>query len=82
MDKRKVKEYLEYLSRCPTCKLQNCGDDFHTLSKVEIEPNVGTIGKCLLLYIYQLVELHGLQKSEVVALFQNLVDEHIQETEE
>lgn len=67
--------------RCENCN-NSCGDDFKTKTKYRTEKNPGDALKLVLLVIYDLVFKWNLSKSEVKLLLCNLVDEHIEETDE
>lgn len=69
------------MSKCPVCKESSCGDDFHTKTMYEKEARCGDRLKVILLQIYDLVEADNLQTSEIKALLNNLIDEHIDEEE-
>ncbi len=59
------------------------GDDYNTVTKYKgPEYNVGDSFKVILLQIYDLVELDNLQKYEIKALLNALVDEHVFEIDE
>lgn len=64
---------------CSHCGERSCGDDWHTRTLYKKERNVGDRLKVVLLQIYDFVDLDNLQKSEIKALINNLVDEHIHE---
>ncbi len=67
--------------RCSKCS-ESCGIDHKTRTRYRQEKNPGDALKVILLQSYDLVFLWNLQKSEVKALLNNLIDEHIEETEE
>ncbi len=67
--------------KCSKCS-NSCGDDFKTRTKYKEETNVGDRLKVVLLQIYDFIDIDNLQKSEIKALLNNLVDEHIEETDE
>jgi hypothetical protein len=67
--------------RCGECS-DSCGDDFKTKTKYKTEKNAGDRGKVILLQIYDWVHIDNLQKAEVKALLNTLVDEHIIEVDE
>ena len=58
------------------------GDDYNTRTKYISEKNPGDVLKVSLLCIYDLVFKYNLSMSEVKLLLCNLVDEHIEETDE
>lgn len=60
----------------------SCGDDLKTRTLYKTEKNPGNALKLVLLVIYDLVFRWNLSKSEVKLLLCNLVDEHIEETDE
>lgn len=60
----------------------SCGDDLKTKTKYISEKNPGDVLKVSLLCIYDLVFKFNLSMSEVKLLLCNLVDEHIEETDE
>lgn len=61
---------------------RSCGDDYNTRTTYVTEANVGDTAKVLLLCIYDLSEKFNLQKSEITALFQDLLNQHIIEIDE
>lgn len=66
--------------KCPVCKGSSCGDDAHTVSKYTgPELSVGDRMKVILLQVYDLSEYDNLQKYEMKALINALIDEHILE---
>jgi hypothetical protein len=67
--------------RCSKCS-NSCGDDFKTKTKYAEEDNLGDCLKVVLLQVYDMLEVHNLQKSEIKILLKNLVDEHIEEFDE
>ncbi len=67
--------------RCSKCS-DNCGDDIKTKTKYRQEKNAGDRQKVILLQIYDFVDVDNLQKAEIKALLNSLVDEHVIETEE
>ncbi len=67
--------------RCSKCS-DNCGHDHKTLTKYKEERNVGDRQKVILLQIYDMVSIDNLQKAEIKALLNVLVDEHILEIDE
>jgi hypothetical protein len=70
------------MSKCPKCKQKSCGIDTHTRTKFKTERNVGDRLKLILLSVYDMVEIDNLQTPEIKALISNLIDEHIDETDE
>lgn len=60
----------------------SCGDDLNTKTKYISEKNPGDVLKVSLLCIYDLVFKFNLSMSETKLLLCNLVDEHIEETDE
>ena len=59
------------------------GDDLNTRTRyIGPEFNVGDGLKVILLQIYDMVELDNLQVAEIKALVNNLIDEHVDESEE
>jgi len=69
------------MARCSKCS-DSCGDDFKTLSKYKQEKNVGDRLKVILLQVYDMSDIDNLQVYEIKALFNALVDEHIEEIDE
>jgi len=67
---------------CPVCKQKSCGDDKHTRSNYKLEKRCGDRLKVILLQIYDLTFVDNLQKSEIKALINNLIDEHIYEEDD
>jgi hypothetical protein len=67
--------------RCSRCS-DNCGNDFKTKTKYREERNAGDRQKVILLQVYDMVDIDNLQKAEIKALLNILVDEHILETDE
>ena len=66
--------------KCPICKETSCGEDAHTITKyVGPEIAVGDRMKVCLLQIYDMISYDNLQKSEIRALLNNLIDEHVEE---
>jgi hypothetical protein len=59
----------------------NNGDDDATRSIYVTERNAGTRGSAILKHIYDMVEIDNLQKADVKALLNSLVDEHINEVD-
>jgi hypothetical protein len=80
LDPRNYFEYNTWM-RCSKCS-ENCGDDLKTETKYREEKNFGNRTKVILLQIYDMVDIDNLQKSEIKALLNNLIDEHIEETDE
>jgi hypothetical protein len=66
--------------RCSKCS-DSCGDDFKTRSKYKEEKNVGDRLKVVLLQVYDMSSVDNLQVSEIKALINNLIDEHIHEVD-
>lgn len=65
-------------TKCPTCKEVSCGDDSHTITKyLGPEKRLGDRMKVMLLQVYDMSDIDNLQKYEMKALFNALVDEHI-----
>lgn len=59
------------------------GDDHNTRTKYKgPEYNVGDSLKVILLQVYDMSDRDNLQKYEIKALFNALVDEHIEEVDE
>lgn len=67
--------------RCSKCS-SNCGDDFKTRTKYREEKNTGDRQKVILLQIYDFLEVDNLQKNEIKALINQLIDDHVIETDE
>lgn len=67
--------------RCSKCS-NSCGDDYKTKTKYKEENNLGDRTKVILLQIFDMIDIDNLQKSEIKALLNNLVDEHVEEIDE
>lgn len=67
--------------RCSKCST-SCGDDFKTKTKYKEEKNLGDRLKVILLQCYDAAFIDNLQISEIKALINNLIDEHIEEDDE
>jgi len=67
--------------KCSSCG-NSCGDDYKTRTKYREEENAGNRGKVILLQIYDLVFIDNFQISEVKALINCLIKEHIVEEDE
>jgi hypothetical protein len=74
--------YDEFMAQIQRIANRSCGDDYNTRTTYVSEANVGDTTKILLLCVYDMVEKFNMQKSEVKALFNNVVDEHITEVDE
>jgi DNA-binding ferritin-like protein (Dps family) len=59
----------------------NNGDDDATRSIYVTERNTGARGSAILKHVYDMVELDNLQKADVKAILNALVDEHIEEVD-
>ncbi len=71
------------MARCSRCAEKViCGDDYKTNTKYKEEDNVGNRQKVILLQIYDMLEIDNLQKAEIKALINVLIDEHIEEFDE
>ena len=69
-------------SKCIVCKQVSCGNDYHTVTKYKSpERRCGDRLKVILLQCYDMIEQDNLQVSEIKALINNLIDEHIFETD-
>ena len=69
--------------RCPVCKASSCGNDLHTITKYKgPEKSVGDVMKIILLQMYDLSDIHNLQKHEIIGLINASLNEHIIETDE
>lgn len=66
---------------CENCN-NSCGDDFKTKTKYKPEDTPGDAIKVILLQVYDLVFKWNLSKSETKLILANLVDEHIEETDD
>lgn len=67
--------------RCSRCG-DSCGNDYKTRTKYKEEKNAGDCIKVILLQIFDLVFVHNFQVSEVKALIDNTIKEHIIEEDE
>ena len=67
--------------RCDKCS-DSCGDDFKTRTKYKEEKNCGDRLKVILLQVYDMSDTDNLQISEIKALLNNLIDQHIFEVDE
>lgn len=67
--------------RCSKCS-DSCGDDYKTKTKYKEEKNVGDRLKVILLQVYDMSQVDNLQISEMKALINNLIEEHIDEFNE
>jgi len=67
--------------KCPICKAISCGDDTHTIN-VYTGPErvIGDRMKVILLQVYDCIDYDNLQKYEIKALINALIDEHIIES--
>lgn len=66
--------------RCKTCRSTSCGVDTHTVTKYRgPESAIGDIMKVILLQLYDMIDIHNLQKHEVMGLIKASLDEHIHE---
>lgn len=71
------------MSKCPVCKSRSCGDDFHTITKYKgPEKRAGDRMKIILLQVNDLMDEDNFQVSEIKALINNLIDEHVEEYED
>lgn len=70
------------MSKCPKCGKSSCGDDSHTKTKYKKEVRCGDRLKVILLQVYDMISEDNLQKSEIKALINNLIDEHMEEDDE
>lgn len=69
--------------KCPVCNSSSCGHDLHTITKYKgPEKAVGDVMKVILLQIFDLIEIHNLQKHEILGLVKASLDEHVNETDE
>lgn len=69
--------------KCKTCKSASCGVDSHTVTKYKgPEAVIGDVMKVILLQMYDMIEVHNLQKHEVLGLIKASLDEHIIERED
>lgn len=71
--------FMEHVNRISN---RSCGDDANTRTTYVTEDNVGDTTKILLLCIYDLSDKFNLQKSEIMALFKNVLDQHITEIDQ
>lgn len=71
--------FASFMEKIESIKNRSCGDDYNTLSTYVSEKTPGDVMKVILLGVYDLVEKFNLQKSEVKALLNDLVEEHILE---
>lgn len=61
---------------------QNNGDDYKTKTIHVTENNVGDRTKNILKNVFDMIDFDNLQKSEIKAILDNLVDEHVEEIDE
>lgn len=69
------------MSRCSKCG-ESCGDDYKTLTKYNEEKNLGDRLKVILLQVYDMAFIDNLQKYEIKAMLDALIEEHIEENDE
>ena len=69
------------MARCSKCS-DYCGDDYKTKTKYKEEKNLGDRTKVILLQIFDMIEIDNLQKAEIKALMNVLIDEHMEEFDE
>lgn len=69
------------MAKCSSCSC-SCGDDHKTNTEYKEEKNVGDRLKVVLLQAYDMSSIDNLQIYEIKALFNALIDEHIEEYNE
>jgi hypothetical protein len=65
--------------KCPICKSESCGDDYHTRTEYATEVAAGDRMKVILLQLNDLIDIDNLQIYELKALVMALIDEHFHE---
>jgi hypothetical protein len=73
--------HKEFFNKMEQILNRNDGDDLNTKTLFVSEENPGDTSKIMLLCIYDLVEKFNFQKAEIKAIFNSLLDEHIDEYE-